>query len=57
MYSTKDPSIEFPDGQRNLPVMTTMLYRVCDNDGAKFEEAWRLVDLLIKETLTRYAPE
>ena len=50
LYKTVDPSVSL-DGSP-LPAMTTMLYRVCDNDPAKFEEATRLIELFIKEALS-----
>jgi hypothetical protein len=43
-YTTVDP-------QTGLPALTTMLYRVCDQDAAKFEEACRLVELLINQAV------
>ncbi len=45
LLSTVDPTISL-DG-RPVPAMTTMLYRVCDNDPQRFEEATRLVHLFI----------
>lgn len=51
VYSTKDPTIRFPDREGHPPCATTMLYRVCDRDPKKFEEAMRLVELFIEETM------
>jgi hypothetical protein len=50
-YATIDPTIEFPPGKHEMPAITTLLKRVCENDGAKFEEAIRLIELLIKNAL------
>lgn len=44
LFSTTDP-------KTNLPAMTTMLYRVCENDEAKFEEACRLINLFIERAV------
>jgi hypothetical protein len=51
LYGTLDPTVLLDDG-KPLPAMTTMLYRVCDNDKKKFEEAARLVGLFIKAALS-----
>jgi hypothetical protein len=50
-YTTIDPTIEFPPGKHEMPVLTSLLHRVCGNDPAKFEEAIRLIELLIKNAL------
>ena len=50
MYATVDPTVEFSPGQP-MPAMTTLPFRVCDNDQTKFEEACRLVELFISEAL------
>lgn len=39
-YKTVDPNT-------GLPALTTLLYKVCDNDGDKFEEACRLLRLFM----------
>lgn len=35
------------DPQTNLPALTTLLYRICDQDAAKFDEACRLIRLFM----------
>lgn len=35
-YTTKDDSVLL--GSRPAPLLTTLLYRVCDNDQAKFDD-------------------
>lgn len=35
------------DYETGLPALTTLLYRVCDGDGAKFDEACRLLKLFM----------
>lgn len=37
-HSAVDPRFRMEDG-KPLPVLTVVLYRVCGNDPAKFEEA------------------
>jgi hypothetical protein len=37
--------------------MSTMLYRVCDNDPVRFEEATRLVQLFIDAAMLAAAKE
>lgn len=49
LFKTVDPTVIL-DG-KPIPAMTTLLYRVCDNDTEKFEEATRLVGLFIREAL------
>jgi hypothetical protein len=39
-YTVKDPETTFP-------AMTTLLYKVCGQDQAKFEEACRLIRLFM----------
>lgn len=51
LYTTIDPTIVM-DG-RPVPAMTTLLYRVCGNDPAKFEEATRLVELFVGAALSK----
>jgi hypothetical protein len=51
LFRTIDPTLRL-DGQP-LPAMTTLLYRVCDNDPVKFEEATRIVELFISEALNQ----
>ena len=50
LYGTADPTVSL-DG-KSVPAMTTRLYRVCDNDPKKFEEATRLLELFIEEALS-----
>jgi hypothetical protein len=45
LLGTVDPTVSLAGWP--VPAMTTMLYRVCDNDPARFEEATRLVRLFI----------
>lgn len=45
-YSTRDPK-PAPSGLE-VPAGTTLLYAVCGNDPAKFDEALRLVRLFIE---------
>lgn len=56
MFSTMDETVKMSDG-RPVPAMTTMLYRVCDNDPAKFAEADRLVGLMIAEAVKLYGQD
>lgn len=46
LFGTLDPTnpVGLPGG---TPAMTTLLYRVCDGDGEKFDEACRLICLLL----------
>jgi hypothetical protein len=52
LYATIDPTVL----GENMPAMTTLLYRVCDNDPVKFEEACRIVELFIVSALTFNKP-
>lgn len=36
-----------------MPALTTLLYKVCDRDEKKFEEACRLIDLFINAALEK----
>lgn len=46
LYGTLDPTN--PVGLfGGTPAMTTLLYRVCDGDGEKFDEACRLISLFL----------
>jgi hypothetical protein len=47
IFRTIDPTISL-DG-RPVPAMTTLLYRVCDDDPDKLEEATRLIELFIRD--------
>jgi hypothetical protein len=56
MMMTKDPTVMFPRDTAGkppapMPAITSLLYRVCDNDQTKFEEACRLVELFIVAAL------
>uniref|UniRef100_A0AAU6VZX4 Uncharacterized protein n=1 Tax=Pseudomonas phage Arace01 TaxID=3138526 RepID=A0AAU6VZX4_9VIRU len=51
LYSTKDPLNIL--GDNTIPAMTTMLYKVCGNDSAKFDEAMRLVTLFVEQALNQ----
>lgn len=48
LYSTVDMAGTIP----NCPALTTLLYKVCGNDGEKFDEASRLVQLFVRQALT-----
>ena len=43
LYHTVDPEAPF-DG---CPALTTLLFKVCDNNHEKFDEAIRLVHLFV----------
>ena len=47
LYLTKDPLSPIED----CPALTTLLYRVCQEDVERFEEATRIVGLFIEEAL------
>lgn len=47
LFRATDPNNRL--GGRSLPAMTTMLYRICDDDQNKFDEACRLIGLFIEE--------
>jgi len=49
LFRTVDPTVLIEG--RPVPAMTTLLHRVCDNDPRKFEEATRLVELFIRESV------
>lgn len=57
MMQTKDPTTLIEG--LSVPALTTLLYRVCDNDERRFEEADRLVRLFIEtaiaDTKRRYS--
>ena len=42
-YSVQDPQAPI----QNCPAMTTMMFKVCDRDHTKFDEAMRLVGLFM----------
>lgn len=46
MFNTTDPTnpVGLPGG---TPALTTLLYKVCDQDMAKFDEACRLLSLFL----------
>lgn len=46
LYGTLDPTnpVGLPGG---TPALTTLLYKVCDNDMAKFDEACRILSLFL----------
>lgn len=49
LIGTVDPTVMLHD--RPVPAMSTLLYRVCDGDKAKFEEACRLIRLILRDAL------
>ena len=53
LYSTVDPTIKFPanTGPGDMPALTTLLHRVCENNEERFEEAVRLIELFVDEAL------
>lgn len=50
LFSTKDPTVQLFE-PNDVPAMTTMLFKVCGHDRAKFDEAMRLVTLFIEQAL------
>lgn len=46
MFNTTDPTnpVGLPGG---TPALTTLLYKVCDQDMAKFDEACRIISLFL----------
>lgn len=50
LFLTMDDQNCHADG-KPLPAMTTLLYRICDNNPDKFEEACRIIELFIKKAL------
>lgn len=44
LFTAQDERINLDDG-KPVPVMTTVLYRVCGNDPKRFEEACRALQL------------
>lgn len=44
LMSTKDPVYD-------VPVLTTLLYKVCDNQIYRFDEANRLIRLIVEKAL------
>lgn len=46
LYNTTDPTnpVGLPGG---TPALTTLLYKVCDNDMEKFDEACRIISLFL----------
>lgn len=50
LYTTQDPTVLL-EGDFPLPALTVLLYRVCDNNPKKFEEAIRIIELFIKAGL------
>lgn len=46
LFNTVDPTnpVGLPGG---TPALTTLLYKVCDNDMAKFDEACRIISLFL----------
>lgn len=41
------------DPVHDMPALTTLLYKVCDQDEKKFEEACRLINLFIEAALEK----
>lgn len=46
---TRDP--EYLLNGQPIPVLTSFLYRVCDTDTERFDEAMRLVELYLRAAL------
>ena len=59
LYASVDPTVNFPTekGPGDMPALTTLLHRVCNNDAAKFEEATRLVTIFMEKAIELYAVE
>lgn len=45
-YTVQDNKVF--NGLTNIPAMTTLLHKVCDGDGEKFDEACRLIRLYME---------
>lgn len=41
------------DSESGMPALTTLLYKVCENDEVRFNEACRLVNLFIEKALEK----
>lgn len=50
MLNTMDPNTALHSNKR-IPAISTLLFRVCDGDKAKFEEACRLIKLILRDAL------
>lgn len=50
LIGTVDPTVMLHDGP--VPAMSTLLYRVCDGDAKKFDEATRLIGLFVGNALS-----
>ena len=48
LYLTKDPLSPIENG----PAVTTLLFKVCQNDHERFDEAVRLVGLFVEEAMS-----
>ena len=48
LYSTKDPLSPIENG----PAVTTLLFKVCQNDHERFDEAIRLVGLFVEGAMS-----
>jgi hypothetical protein len=53
VFNTVDPTIYLHGSP--IPAMTVLLHRVCSDDGKKFDEAMRLVELFIAQALKNAA--
>jgi hypothetical protein len=57
MLATVDPEPRMLDGQpTTLPALTSMMFRVCQNDETRFLEACRLIELFIEQALAGRGP-
>lgn len=55
MIQANDPenTIKLGDEATNrVPALTTLLYKVCDNDANKFHEATRLIRIFMEQAIT-----
>lgn len=48
MNNPDDVMLYTKDDEHGVLALTTLLYKVCDRDHAKFEEAIRLIELFMK---------
>jgi hypothetical protein len=52
LLTTMDPELRpWEGGPTQFPALTTLMFRVCDGDEARFLEACRLVELFIARAL------
>lgn len=49
LFGTTDPTVNLEGTP--VPALTTLLYRVCDENQDKFKEATRVVELFIRKAI------